>query len=419
MKKFTNKICGVLLLLLLTAGLTACNGENGGMDRNINLPTANQPSDTTATPPTTQTTDPTPQPPTEQTASHQHTLAELSATIEAAGEFWNGWWHRTGIFTWEHIDDSMSNFQPFDENVAPAHHPVSRGFSRLLPSSGFTRFYEIDDYLLQFYTQSWVDRGQFAEPLVSAEFMGEEVQRFGWTNAFEPYDGNLYIFTWNESQPRPDWQTATHTLIEQEGNRAVVETVVQTSFYGFEGGGIMPTITYRFTFIDGRIDSAYGRWHETYSSQDYHVQQGYYARFDDSRLFIYRVEDVNLASFDAILYIYHSWLGASDVQGDDMLIGATRQIYNVSLMQIERVFDDFWDRYGYSSPNEGIFITEFLRAGEGIVIRDFVSMGTLPWSAITFTTAPGERHFFAINHDNSDSPNRFMLLDITGEMLAG
>ena len=69
--------------------------------------------------------------------------------------------------------------------------------------------------------------------------------------------------------------------------------------------------------------------------------------------------------------------------------------------------------------DEGIFITEVLQAGEGIVIRDYVSMGTLPWSAITFTTAPGERHFFAINHDNSDSPNRFMLLDITGEMLAG
>ena len=260
MKKIQNKIYGVLLLLLLTAGLTACNGENGSTantEVNLNQPAVNQPSDTTATTPTTH--------------PHQHTLTELSETIEAAGEFWNGWWHRSGAFAWEHIGDYIPNFQPFDENIAPAHHPVSRGFSLLLPSSGFASLDDIATHLLQFYTQSWVDRGQFAEPLVSAEFMGEEVQRFGWTNAFEEYDGNLYVFTWNESQPRPDWQTATHTLIEQNGNRAVIETVVQTSIYGFEGGGIMPTITYRFTFIDGRIDNAYGRWYETYLSQDYYV----------------------------------------------------------------------------------------------------------------------------------------------------
>jgi len=149
MKEYLNKICGVLLLLLLTAGLTACNGESDGTTNtevNINQPTVTQPSDITATTPTNH--------------PHQHTLAELSATIVAAGEFWNDWWHRTGIFTWEHIDDSMSNFQPFDENVAPAYHPVSRGFSLLSPSSGFASLDDIANHLLQFYTQSWVDRGQ-------------------------------------------------------------------------------------------------------------------------------------------------------------------------------------------------------------------------------------------------------------------
>ena len=158
MKKFTNKICGVLLLLLLTTGLTACNGENGGTaNTEVNI---NQPNETTTTTPTNQ--------------PHQHTLAELSATIEAAGEFWNGWWHRSGAFAWEHIGDYTPNFQPFDENIAPAHHPVSRGFSLLASSSGFASLDDIAAHLLQFYTQSWVDRGQFAEPLVLAEFMGSE-----------------------------------------------------------------------------------------------------------------------------------------------------------------------------------------------------------------------------------------------------
>jgi len=191
-----------------------------------------------------------------------YTVEELGIIIEAVGDFWNAWWWREGAFAWEHIDDSMSNFQPFDESIAPAHHPLSRGFSILLPSSGFASLDDVGNYLLQFYTQSWVDRGQFAEPLVIAEFMREEIQRFGWTNSFEAYDGELYIFTWNEGQPRPDWITASHILVEQDGDHAVVETVVSTFVYGYSGDGEMPTIIYRFTFINGRIDSGYGHWYD-------------------------------------------------------------------------------------------------------------------------------------------------------------
>jgi len=388
MRKIANKICGVLLLLLLAAGLAACGGEQNNTGDNLNQPT----------------------------------LEELSATIVAAGEFWEAWWSRNGVFSWEHIDDSRSNFQPFNEDVAPVHHPVSRGFSALLPSSGFVSLSDIGNHLLQFYTQSWVDSGQFAEPLVTAQFMGEEVQRFGWTNAFELYGDRLYIFTWNESQPRPNWRTATHTLIEQEGNRAIVETVVSTSMYGFDGGGTMPTITYRFTFIDGRIDSAYGRWHETYSLQDYQVWQGFYAPIsgmEDARLFIYRAEDVFLGSFDAVHSIeYPNFRGLSAEHGQVILIGAIQTIYNVSLVTIENIFDNVLNQDGFTITDE-FWITETLQPGEGITISDYISVDILPLSGITFTTAPGERHFFVINHDNSDSPHWFVLLDITGQILAG
>jgi hypothetical protein len=92
MNKILNKICGVLLLLLLMAGLTACNGESDNTANsggNINQPSANQQNETT-----------TPQPPTEQTTGHhQHTLEQLSETIEAAGAFWEDFWAMRSIFT--------------------------------------------------------------------------------------------------------------------------------------------------------------------------------------------------------------------------------------------------------------------------------------------------------------------------------
>ena len=46
MKKMLNKICGALLLLLLTAGLAACNGENGE-NGDTDTPSATQASDPT------------------------------------------------------------------------------------------------------------------------------------------------------------------------------------------------------------------------------------------------------------------------------------------------------------------------------------------------------------------------------------
>jgi len=127
MKKIQNKICGVFFIIL-TAGLAACNGEQGGTGGNLNQP-VNQPK--------------------------QHTLQELSETIVAAGEFWEDWWWRSGVFAWEHIDDSRRNCQPWYEEIAPAHHPLSRGFSVLLPSSGFTSLNDIGVYLLQFYTHMY------------------------------------------------------------------------------------------------------------------------------------------------------------------------------------------------------------------------------------------------------------------------
>jgi len=412
-----KKICAGLILILLTAGLAACNGDNG--DNGGDADNGNGAIQTPAPSPSPSPTQ-APSSTAEANAQHQWTIEELGATIEAAGQFWNDWWHRNGAFSWDNIDDSRSNFQPFDENIAPAHHPVSRGFSRLLPSSGFASLDEIGDHLLQFYTQAWVNRGQFAEPVVFADTIDGEIQRFGWINAFEEYGGNLYIFTWNESQPRPVWQTAIHILIEQDGNRAVVETAVSTSIYGFEGGGVMPTITYRFTFIDGVIDSAYGRWYDDYAVQE-PVGQGFYvpiAAEGDTQIFIYRAVDVNLDSFDAFFGISLPNFGDSAIFSPDVVIGATRTIYNISLVVFEDVFEDHMER-DHFTVTDYFWLTDVLQPGEGIVISGYISDGSWPWSGITFTTAPGERHFFAFFPDDSENPYWFMLWDITRLILAG
>jgi len=70
----------------------------------------------------------------------------------------------------------------------------------------------------------------------------------------------LYINITRPVIARPDWSTATHVLVEQEGEHAVVETTVDM-LYGMEQES-QPSATrqvqIRFTFIDGRIDYSDG-----------------------------------------------------------------------------------------------------------------------------------------------------------------
>jgi len=192
-----------------------------------------------------------------------HTVEELGGIIEAAGDFWNSWWASHHTFEWAHIDDSRRNWQPWYEEITPAHHPLSRGFAIILPSSGFETLSGISNYLLQFYSQDWKGRGEIAEPRTIMQTPdGEEHYLFG-ANAFEEYDGELFVFIQTEWSARPNWQAASHTIVEQEGNRAVVETIVPMYIHNFRPylyGDEVPTFTYNFIFIDGKIDAARGQW---------------------------------------------------------------------------------------------------------------------------------------------------------------
>jgi len=358
--------------------------------------------------------EPAPQPSPTLELPHEWTIEELAETIVSAGEFWNKWWASHHTFEWEHIDDSRRNWQPWDEEITPAHHPLSRGFAVVLPSSGFTSLDDIGAYLLQFYTQDWVGRGEFAEPEVSMEFMvGEHVTLFGFYG-LEEYDGELFVFIQTEWSARPDWRAATHTLIEQDGNRAVVETVVPTYVHGHSQSEDMPAITYRFTFIDGRIDSGIGQLHEVQSSQDYHVLQGFDAILEGMVLSIHRAEDVDLERF-GLHSIDHAILWGTPGYGEQMVIVASEPISNVSLIHFSNDWNDDAEERIYTLI-ESHSITDILNPSDALYIHDFMSLGTLPGSGISFYDAHGERHFFAVHHDNSDSPHWYVMWNITDQM---
>jgi len=98
-----------------------------------------------------------------------------------------------------------------------------------------------------------------------------------------------------------------------------------------------------------------------------------------------------------------------------MLIVVTEPIFNVSLIR----FECDWDNEA-EEPTliliESHDITDTLTPLDGLHIYGFMSRGTLPGSGISFYDAHGERHFFAIHHDYSDSPHVYMMWDITDQM---
>ncbi|MCL1843362.1 MAG: hypothetical protein FWF79_06075, partial [Defluviitaleaceae bacterium] len=388
-----------VVFIILAMGLVACSEESGNEESSPTETNGNrQPSPEVSSP--------------ILESQPEQTIEELGLTIVAAGIFWEDWWNMRGAFARNHIDGS-----PWHYWTERPYHPRSRGFNRLLPSSGFETITDIALHLQNFYTDAWINRELFGSHTEAPA----ESMLFGEPWAFEEYDGILYVVSERAGYIRPDWTTARHRLISQENNIARVETAVR-AYDNLGSGDEMPTAIFRIEFENGRIESGIGRWewHETAleGATGTSAFAGFYAPFEDYMLFVYRPEDVVLTNFDALVYMPHPALAGVDIQGEDVLIGATRTIHNISLILIENIWDDAKNQDGFT-VTESFLIAEALLPSEVIIINGYVGLGSLPWSGITFTTAPGERHFFAFNHDNSDSPNRFLLLDITGQMLVG
>ena len=179
-----------------------------------------------------------------------HTIEELSATIVAAGAFWEDWWAWRGPFDIEHIEERV---WPRESAVEQPRHPLSLGFRRLLPSSGFTSLDDIESHLLQYYTEAWV----YARIISENTVFDALAQLTNVFNPFVEYDGAIFTHAnTRQNTNRPNWADATHIIKEQDGICTIVETTVPLQEWVIRHNTWRAPSEriYQFTFIDGRID---------------------------------------------------------------------------------------------------------------------------------------------------------------------
>jgi hypothetical protein len=163
-------------------------------------------------------------------------IEELGEIIVAAGTFWEEVWgdYIIGRFASEHVDNE----------AGPSRHLPFGMFFRVLPTSGFENLNDVRNYLLQFYTESWVDSTLANEAVPVQE-----------------HEGVLYVAQAGAGFARPGWWTASFELVKQEGNVAIVDaTLYHGSWHRLRfGGEAYPyELTHRFIFVDGRIDNIPG-----------------------------------------------------------------------------------------------------------------------------------------------------------------
>ena len=170
---------------------------------------------------------------------HEWTIEELGKIIVAAGLFWEEWWEMSGRFGSEGNEWG-------EWNDVPEHFPNSVYFP-LLSSYWFERLYDIRSYLLRYYTESWIDMA------LSKEFA-----------AFIEYNEILFIHGARAGFARPNWETATHALIEQYGSHSIVETTVKWgSWHRVQPGQSIEYAypferMYHFILVDDRINDIDG-----------------------------------------------------------------------------------------------------------------------------------------------------------------
>jgi predicted small lipoprotein YifL len=213
-------VMGIIIFTLFA--LVAC-GRNGGTQDTVETPrTQNE------IPPTNPTTSAPDFP--------VRTIEELGGIISAAGAFWEDWWSLQGMFCFDTFIESEE---------LPAHIAATRGagIGVLSPSSGFENMNDIRNFLLRDYTENLTDA-----------IIADEI-------AFFAYDGTLFVDVTRMGSARPNWDTAPHVLVEQNGSQAVVETTVLWGGWHRHDINAMNyawEVQYRFYFNNGRIDRVYG-----------------------------------------------------------------------------------------------------------------------------------------------------------------
>jgi len=355
------------------------------------------------------------------TPTHEWTIDDLSSIIISAAGFWDDWWALRGPFAWENIDDTAWYYW-----VEQPDHPRSRGLNRLKPQSGFATLYDISDYLGRFYTQAWIACELFGEGTTLYE-PGEIF--FGYPYAFEDYDGELYVSTARWGNLRPNWPTASHTLVSQSGNHTTVQTTV-VAYDHRASGDEMPMATFNFVFIDGRIESGLGywTWPDTGEwagtpAEDPYVPLPYVSLPYDSvpdNIFTTSIGHIafHIAPADNPILDFFpqqriDYNGLRAVRegenpqhhGDSLAIWSSDYMFEVELINFT---EDLTDGLSFVPVSSFGFI-DVVAPGQALVIYNYVGVGTMPWSGITFLLDTGERIHFWMQHDQSDSPNAFQL----------
>jgi hypothetical protein len=165
------------------------------------------------------------------------TVEQLGAAIVAAGEFWEEWWEMRGRFSSEH-------FEPVsvEDRLRIPNHPAHNGLEPFYDPNGFRSLNDIRTHMLQWYTEAWVD-----------------AELFGDFPVFIEYEGRLYVHNARAGFPRPNWATATHVLVEQGVNLAIVETTLLEGSWHRGVDDAYPTeVVRQFVFVGGRIDRVAG-----------------------------------------------------------------------------------------------------------------------------------------------------------------
>ena len=81
------------------------------------------------------------------------------------------------------------------------------------------------------------------------------------------------------------------------------------------------------------------------------------------------------------------------------------------------IYPDFIDDELIYMLNSTHFVADSLLPGEAIVVRNYIGLGSFPWSGITFFVDGSDRqHYFAKMHNQTDTPNRFAIWPIEVNM---
>ncbi|MCL1934836.1 MAG: hypothetical protein FWF57_00420 [Defluviitaleaceae bacterium] len=191
-------------------------------------------------------------------------IIELGKIIVTAMSFWEDWWDMRGRFGYEHLGYW---------NDIPKHNLALGIYQKLLPTSGFESLQDIKNYLLKFYTET------FLESIFSSDF-----------SPFVEYENILYMHGVRAGFSRTNWETAIHSLVEKKDNYVIIETSALHGVWHmfpnliYEGDREeffreaqkymdsidssitaeerFPEVFYRITLIEGRIENVSIMWND-------------------------------------------------------------------------------------------------------------------------------------------------------------